>query len=266
MTASAAVEIYSVRCAGDGARRPAGFAARLPYELCLVRRGCFRYRDRRGSVLVDPATVLLGGPDCGEYDVEHPFSGGDDDTFIRLDVSTWLAVAGDDLELPVCAPVTPAVELLHRQLLAVRARRPDGPAVEETAVQLTAAVVAAVDPARAAGGRLRSSWAGRRRVDDARAALVANPDLTLVQLAALVGCAPHHLSRLFGRELGVGVAEFRLSLRAQQALDGLVAGAPSLAELASACGFTDHAHLTRTLRHRFGVTPSTLRHQWTSPR
>lgn len=92
---------------------------------------------------------------------------------------------------------------------------------------------------------------------------MADPDLSLVELASTVGCAPHHLSRLFRRETGMGVAAYRIGLHVQEALEGLADGAQSLADLAAACGFYDHAHLTRTLVHRFGVSPSALRAEWT---
>lgn len=259
---SPSLQVYSVSCAGDGARRPVDFAPHLPYELCLVRRGCFRYRDRRGTVLVDPTTALFGDPDDGDYEVDHPYPGGDRDTFIRFDASALAAVAGGDVTVPAVTRTTPWLELTHRRLLVTATLHPHSPLVEELAMELVAAAVAASDPKRVAAGGPETSPAARRMVDDARAALCADPDLSLLELAAAVGCGPHHLSRLFRRRTGVGVAAYRIALRAQQALDGLSEGAPSLADLASACGFYDHAHLTRTLVDRFGVTPSALRAEW----
>ncbi|GAA4086563.1 hypothetical protein GCM10022248_65360 [Nonomuraea soli] len=44
-----------------------------------------------------------------------------------------------------------------------------------------------------------------------------------------------------------------------RALDRLEQGEPSLALLAADLGFADQAHLTRTVRHHLGHTPTALR-------
>ena len=252
-------EVRTFDCSGDGERRPVGFGKDLPYEMCLIRHGCFRFRNTHGTVLVDPTTALLGRADDFDYEIEHPLPGGDGDTFVLLDAETVAAVAGGDVDLPAFVHLTPTVELAHRRLIAAHAQSPQGFSEEEFAVDLLAWTLAAANPLRVSAGWSTARRRAQRLVDDARMILVADPDRSLVDLAAALGCSPHHLSRLFRRHTGLGVAAYRMSLRVQQALDGLVDGAPSLSDLAAASGFFDHAHLTRSIVDRFGVSPTALR-------
>ena len=255
----AGYEVRSYDCRGDDETRSAGFTKKLPYEVCLVRRGCFRVRRSSGSVLLDPTTVMLGQSNDLDFEVAHPVPGGDVDTLVHYDAATVAAVGAGGVDLPALVGVSPSVELTHRRVAAAHARVPHTPLEEEFAVDLLAALLEAVDPPRVQAFWPAARRNGRRLVDNAREVLIANADTDLVELAATVGCGPHHLSRLFRRETGFGVAAYRISLRVQMALDGLTEEASSLADLAAACGFYDHAHLTKTLVERFGIPPSVLR-------
>lgn len=252
------VRVLSAVCPGDGARGPIRLPGPALWGLCLVRRGCFRYRSARVDALIDPTVGLFEAPG-GDFDVEHPVPGGDLDTFVVLSAEALAAVAGDELALPVVVRTTPWVDWAHRRLVVLADREPFGWAVQELGLTVAAALLARVQPHRMANGWLHTERAGRDVVDHARAALTSNSDLTLVQLAALVGCSPQQLSRSFVRHTGVGVAAYRIALRTGQVLDKLADGQGSLADLAAVCGFADHAHLSRTVRRRFGSTPSTLR-------
>ena len=57
----------------------------------------------------------------------------------------------------------------------------------------------------------------------------------------------------------MGLARFRSALRVDRALSALAHGHRDLPQLAAACGFADHAHLTRSIRDHLGTTPSALR-------
>lgn len=48
-------------------------------------------------------------------------------------------------------------------------------------------------------------------------------------------------------------------------MDRLEAGEPSLAALAADLGFSDQAHLTRTVREQLGHTPTALRELLSKP-
>jgi AraC-like DNA-binding protein len=75
----------------------------------------------------------------------------------------------------------------------------------------------------------------------------------------MVGCSPHHLSRLFHRRTGKTLVQHRSELRIHRALDRLREQDATLAEVAADAGFADHAHLSRSFRRFLGVTPSALR-------
>jgi AraC-like DNA-binding protein len=64
---------------------------------------------------------------------------------------------------------------------------------------------------------------------------------------------------VFRRNQGCTVGEYVRRLRLDFAVDALVNPHSSLAEVASAAGFADQSHLTRTFRSYFGVTPSEYR-------
>lgn len=90
--------------------------------------------------------------------------------------------------------------------------------------------------------------------------MVADPALSsVVDLAQLLSCSPHHLSRVFREQTGLTFSEYRRALRLAQAVERILDGERSLAQVAIDSGFADHAHLTRTLRRLYQLTPSQLR-------
>lgn len=97
--------------------------------------------------------------------------------------------------------------------------------------------------------------------DAAREAIAADHPAAggLMSLAELLAVSPYQLSRAFTRELGVSLTHYRNRVRVGRALDRLEDGEPSLAGLAADLGFADQAHLTRTIRHHVGHTPTALR-------
>ncbi|GAD87054.1 putative AraC family transcriptional regulator [Nocardia asteroides NBRC 15531] len=74
-------------------------------------------------------------------------------------------------------------------------------------------------------------------------------------VAAAVSMSPSRLSHLFTAEVGLPYAAWRRWTRLQRAVDQVRAGS-SLTEAAHAAGFADSAHLTRTCRDLFGLTPT----------
>ncbi|MEV4573408.1 helix-turn-helix domain-containing protein [Nonomuraea jabiensis] len=108
------------------------------------------------------------------------------------------------------------------------------------------------------GGGARS---GAVIADAAREAIAADHPAAggLMSLAELLAVSPYQLSRAFTRELGVSLTHYRNRVRVGRALDRLEDGEPSLAGLAADLGFADQAHLTRTIRHHVGHTPTALR-------
>lgn len=83
------------------------------------------------------------------------------------------------------------------------------------------------------------------------------PDLET--LASGVGLSASRLGHLFRDELGLSFPSWRRWIRLRLAFDHIRAGG-TLTSAAHAAGFADSAHLTRTCRAMFGITPTeTLR-------
>lgn len=77
------------------------------------------------------------------------------------------------------------------------------------------------------------------------------------ELADAVALSPSRFAHLFRDNTGVPVRRYLLWLRLVEAVR-LMASAASLTEVAHAAGFADSAHLTRTFRRMFGISPSLL--------
>ena len=82
---------------------------------------------------------------------------------------------------------------------------------------------------------------------------------TLAQLATEAGVHRVHLARTFRDHYGIPVASYARNIRVQSALRLLSNNDMSLAQLAATAGFSDQAHLTRTIRSKAGTTPGALR-------
>jgi len=83
-------------------------------------------------------------------------------------------------------------------------------------------------------------------------------DVSLEALAAIARLSPSRLMHAFTATVGVPLRPYLRWLMLERAGAAIAAGAP-LGEAAYAAGFADAAHMTRTFRRMFGVTPSDLR-------
>ncbi len=83
-------------------------------------------------------------------------------------------------------------------------------------------------------------------------------EITLEALAALVHLSPYHFARKFKAATGLPPYQYVLHCRVEQAKTLLVAGKHSISEVAQAVGFASQSHLTRHIKHAFGVTPGAL--------
>jgi AraC-like DNA-binding protein len=86
---------------------------------------------------------------------------------------------------------------------------------------------------------------------------MADGAIPMPELAARVGLSPQRLRALARSQLGMPLARCRMWMRLRHAAEALQAGG-SLAEAASAAGFSDQAHLTRQMREMMGLTPATV--------
>lgn len=82
-------------------------------------------------------------------------------------------------------------------------------------------------------------------------------DVAQSALAARAGISPTRLTHLFTTDVGTPLRRYVLWLRVRRALSQLGSGAP-LATIAQSAGFSDAAHLSRTVRRTFGMTPTQI--------
>ncbi|MEZ4735856.1 MAG: AraC family transcriptional regulator [Caldilineaceae bacterium] len=83
-------------------------------------------------------------------------------------------------------------------------------------------------------------------------------EITLETLAALVHLSPYHFARKFKAATGLPPYQYVLHCRVEQAKSLLMAGKHSISAVAQAVGFAGQSHLTRHIKHAFGVTPGAL--------
>lgn len=85
--------------------------------------------------------------------------------------------------------------------------------------------------------------------------------LTLADIAAAASLSPFHLTRLFKKTLGMSPHQYLLEVRVHGANALLSTGAdgPTLAQVATAVGFSDQSHLTRQFKRILGITPKQAR-------
>ena len=81
----------------------------------------------------------------------------------------------------------------------------------------------------------------------------------LVDLAGLVGYSPDHFSRLFKQTFQQSPYQYVLSRRIEKAMTLLRDETMSIAEIATACGFSNQGHLTTAFKRRTGTTPGAYR-------
>ena len=97
----------------------------------------------------------------------------------------------------------------------------------------------------------------RRVLERMRAGVTANLDIAT--LAAESGYSRAHFLRSFREATGQTPHRYLLELRLEKARKLVASKSMSLIDIAAACGFSSHAHLTTAFRSRFGVAPSAYR-------
>lgn len=254
--------VADVAC-DDPARGWSAAEEETGHALVVIRQGLLVRRAHGADVLVDGSNGYLGEPGTVE-EFAHP-AGADRCTSIRLSAGLLSGLAGGDPRLSLdSVPMDPAAHLAAWRVTRLAAGGdPDG-SLAERVIRLAATLISRRLPGRVASGTPPRA-ARKRLADSARAALHADPSLTLTGLASLAGCSPHHLSRVFAEVNEATVTAYRNQLRVRMALARLAGGERDLAGLAAFLGFADHAHLTRTIRAHTGSTPSRIRELLAGP-
>lgn len=83
--------------------------------------------------------------------------------------------------------------------------------------------------------------------------------LTWDQIAHDMHLSSDYLARQFRVSMGQSLRQYIIEQRLQQARQLLLTSELAIAEIAACLGFTDHSHLTRSFKSRFGVTPQAIR-------
>jgi AraC family transcriptional regulator len=97
----------------------------------------------------------------------------------------------------------------------------------------------------------------RRVIDCMEAGL--DSDLTLAALASESGYSRAHFARMFKAATGQTPHRYLLELRLRKARSMLKDSVAPLVDIALACGFSSHAHLSTAFRSHFGMAPSAYR-------
>lgn len=97
----------------------------------------------------------------------------------------------------------------------------------------------------------------RRALDFIEAHLAV--DFDLADLARTAGVSAYHFIRCFKSSFGVSPYQFVMKKRLDHVVALLRTTHLPLAEIALSCGFSDQAHMTRTLKKSMGLTPGVIR-------
>ena len=123
--------------------------------------------------------------------------------------------------------------------------------------------LAEADPDRAAACLMEevrpAGASGRYWVDELATALTGDDGFLLRDWAEQRGLRPDEVSRVFGQEFGVSPKRFRLEARTRLAWRQVVGSARPFTEIAFRSGFSDLAHLSRSIHVFTGRAPQSWR-------
>lgn len=213
--------------------------------------GRFRSPFRRGTWTVAPPDVVCA------YDLDRTF-----DILIVTLPDRLLSAAGEgrfDLaRLHARAEQDPLVEQLALRLWTLAADAGAPTIVTETLATALAATVLqhAGQPARDARGGL-SPVALSRVTASMRERL--SEDVSVAELAALVGMSVHHFSRAFKAATGEPPHRFLVGLRIERAKSLLARSRLSIVEIAAEVGYSNPSKLAANFRAIVGSNPSAYR-------
>ncbi|HEV2268101.1 MAG TPA: AraC family transcriptional regulator [Steroidobacteraceae bacterium] len=192
----------------------------------LVTKGAYEEAGDAGRFCVGAGDVLLHAE--FEAHINRYGNQGAEVASFKLPqgaqpVQAWMRVADPDAIIRLAERnVTAATALLLASLAAVRCRHSDWP-------------------------------------EDLALALRRDPALSLGEWARERGLAAATVSRGFKHVFGVSPHAYRAQMKARLAWRALVQGRAPLATVAMEAGFSDQAHMTRTVHAVTGLTPGAWR-------
>jgi AraC family transcriptional regulator len=284
--ASPSVSVFDVLCRPHDKQR--GPEERpLAHQIVFPRRGVFEFESRGEKLIADANHVLFFNREHS-YRVAHPAGAGDqctvltyDDPLLRdaleLTDPRWLdTVSGrgasstptDALSEPFRFVYTLNDECmflaLERLRLAAQSVHSETLAIDEAAVELLAAVLQCTQRARGLSAKVArpSTRSAHSEVVQRTSLFLASSfgeKASLAEVGRAVHASPFHLARLFRRELGVTIHQYRHRLRLRAALARVAEGEADLSALALELGFSSHSHLTDAFRLAYGLPPAECR-------
>jgi AraC-like DNA-binding protein len=256
-------EARGARVVDHDCRKPAGALGSYEYShdygLVFVRRGGYwREVNGRGAYL-GPTDAFFERPSV-EQRFQHHRDAGDRCTSLWLSEDAVFALAGDASVPDDPITTTPAIDLRHRELVAVLRRGIDRFELDERLARLVGSLAERAVPGRFTARRPITRAKHRRVVQQAREAIVVDPaGADFTDLAEALGHTRFHVSRVFSRATGMTLSQFRNRVRVALAFDRLADGYDNLAALSADLGFVDQSHLTRVVRSSTGEPISALR-------
>jgi len=283
---TASVSVYDVLCRPH--EKQSGPEERpLTHQIVFPRRGVFEFQTRGEKLIADANHVLFFNRDEG-YRVAHPAGAGDDCTVFAFDDRLlcdalevvdpqWLDVAtGHTASSDGSGALAQPFRFVHglndertfwaheRLRRAAAAAHVEPLAIDEAAVGLLAAVLRATYRVRGRGPKaVRPSTRISHSEVVQRASLFLatafQESASLDDVGRAVHASPYHLARLFRRESGLSIHQYRHRLRLRAALARIADGEANLSTLALEVGFSSHSHLSDAFRLAFGMSPAECR-------
>jgi AraC family transcriptional regulator len=233
-------------------------------SIAVVVAGSFKYRSGRGSVVLSPGSLLLGGAD-ESFECSHEHVSGDRCVSFNYEPEFFERLAADSAgkraslkfpvnrlpELPSLTPLTTEAQLgLHL---------PRSVNFEELALELAGRVLTTLDGQPV-------SMKGPTTQDERRIAMAVRfieqnfrQPLSLVELSALIGISHFHFLRTFKQVVGLTPHQFLLRRRLHEAALRLRTSSESVLDIALDAGFGDLSNFNHTFRASFGTTPTKYR-------
>ncbi|MDX2214023.1 MAG: AraC family transcriptional regulator [Oculatellaceae cyanobacterium bins.114] len=84
-------------------------------------------------------------------------------------------------------------------------------------------------------------------------------DLSLSQMATVIGMSAYHFSRLFKQSTGLSPYQYVIQCRLERAKELLQHSDLTIAQIAYTTGFSNQSHLTQQFKRHYQTTPQTLR-------
>jgi AraC family transcriptional regulator len=231
-------------------------------SIAAVLEGTFQYRSGHGRGLLYPGAVMLGNAGTC-YECGHEHGVGDRCLALQYEPGYFdeIAHGAGTRGFRFRAGMLPALRALAPPLarLQAHALKGDVLALEESAVQVAEAVVAAA--AGTVASAVEPGARDQRRISRALRFLEAHARrrLTLDELAAVACMSKYHFLRSFRRVVGLTPHAFLVGLRLRHAAAALRASALPVARVALDAGFGDLSEFHAQFRAAFGASPGRFR-------